>query len=473
MSGESEARFKRPDRELSHVKPSFLKVLAIFRAIDSVLITACLWFSCMLLAIPFADSAGLVIVALIAYGLFAERCGVYDGLYQLSTEQLLYSVLIAWSLTSCILLLPMVAGLAPNTSPLLYALWLPFTLISLLGSHLVRRTLWIELRAKLHPQSRFAILGATPTGLKLAHTLNDTPWLCGKFVGFFDHTASDSMAEDNCKVETLDALYEQVRAAEIDTVYIALPASDQSLIQSVLIKLSDSTASTFLVPDIYSFDLLHSRVTTIKGIPALSIYDTPLSYHGFAKRCFDLFFSLLILLILALPMCVIALCVKMSSKGTVLFKQTRYGFGGEAIKVWKYRSMTVCEDGDVIVQANKCDTRITPLGAFLRKTSLDELPQLFNVIGGSMSLVGPRPHAVAHNEYYRGQIQGYMLRHKVKPGITGLAQVKGFRGETPKLGDMEGRIFYDLEYIRRWSHGLDIKIMFLTIFKGFVGQNAY
>jgi putative colanic acid biosysnthesis UDP-glucose lipid carrier transferase len=180
-----------------------------------------------------------------------------------------------------------------------------------------------------------------------------------------------------------------------------------------------------------------------------------------------------ILALLAIPMLMVAIGVKITSPGPIFFKQTRYGMGGEKIKVWKFRSMTVCEDGVSVTQAKREDPRITPYGNFLRRTSLDELPQLFNVLSGSMSLVGPRPHAVAHNEFYRGQIKGYMLRHKVKPGITGLAQVSGFRGETETLDKMSGRIAYDLEYIRNWSVLLDIKILWKTIFKGFLNANAY
>ena len=178
-------------------------------------------------------------------------------------------------------------------------------------------------------------------------------------------------------------------------------------------------------------------------------------------------------MMIAIPMMVIATGVKLTSKGPVFFKQTRYGMDGEKIKVWKFRTMTVTEDGDTVTQAQKNDSRITPFGGFLRRTSLDELPQFFNSLGGSMSIVGPRPHAVAHNEQYRAQIQGYMLRHKVKPGITGLAQINGFRGETDTLDKMQGRVHYDLKYIQNWSLLLDIEIIFLTIFKGFVGKNAY
>ena len=182
-----------------------------------------------------------------------------------------------------------------------------------------------------------------------------------------------------------------------------------------------------------------------------------------------------LILLLISPCSFIALAVKFSSPGPVLFRQKRHGWNGEEISILKFRSMFVHdEDARVsVTQATKGDPRITPLGKFLRSTSLDELPQFFNVLMGSMSIVGPRPHAVAHNFEYREHIPRYMLRHKVKPGITGWAQVNGFRGETDTMEKMELRVQADLYYIENWSLWLDIKIIILTVFKGFVGKNAY
>ena len=191
------------------------------------------------------------------------------------------------------------------------------------------------------------------------------------------------------------------------------------------------------------------------------------------KRILDLGIATAALLVTAIPMAIIALAVKLTSKGPVLFKQKRYGLDGREIDVWKFRSMKVCENGAKVTQAKKNDSRLTPIGGFLRKSSLDELPQIFNVLAGRMSLVGPRPHANAHNEFYRTQIDGYMLRHKVKPGMTGLAQVNGCRGETETLDKMEKRVFFDHQYIREWSIWLDIKIILKTFTVVFSRQNAY
>jgi putative colanic acid biosynthesis UDP-glucose lipid carrier transferase len=212
----------------------------------------------------------------------------------------------------------------------------------------------------------------------------------------------------------------------------------------------------------------------MNGIPTISIYEDPFdSASGWVKRLEDVVVSSLILIMISPVMVAIAAAIKLTSPGPVFFKQRRYGARGDEIMVWKFRTMTVLEDGDVIRQASKNDTRVTKVGAFLRRTSLDELPQFINVLQGTMSIVGPRPHATAHNEYYRNLIPGYMLRHKVKPGITGWAQINGYRGETDTLEKMEKRVEYDLRYIKNWSFWFDIKIILATVFKGFVDKNAY
>jgi putative colanic acid biosynthesis UDP-glucose lipid carrier transferase len=206
----------------------------------------------------------------------------------------------------------------------------------------------------------------------------------------------------------------------------------------------------------------------------VSVFEHPFyGADGLLKRATDLVLASLLLVLLAVPMLVVAMAVKLTSAGPVFFRQRRYGMDGREIKVWKFRSMRVCDDGPLVRQATQNDARLTPIGGFLRKTSIDELPQLLNVLGGTMSLVGPRPHASAHNEDYRRRIQGYMLRHKVKPGITGLAQVNGWRGETDTLFKMERRIEYDHQYIREWSLWNDMKILMQTVFIVLRQKNAY
>ncbi|HHH5886309.1 TPA: undecaprenyl-phosphate glucose phosphotransferase [Escherichia coli] len=271
-----------------------------------------------------------------------------------------------------------------------------------------------------------------------------------------------------------DQLIDDAKAGKIHNVYIAMQMKEESRIKKLMRDLADTTCSVILIPDVFTFNILHSRIEEVNGVPVVPLYDTPLSgINRVLKRLEDIVLSSLILLLISPVLCCIALAVKLSSPGPVIFRQTRYGMDGKPIMVWKFRSMKVMENDKVVTQATQNDPRVTRVGSFLRRTSLDELPQFINVFTGGMSIVGPRPHAVAHNEQYRSLIEGYMLRHKVKPGITGWAQINGWRGETDTLEKMEKRIEFDLEYIREWSLWFDIKIVFLTIFKGFVSKAAY
>jgi putative colanic acid biosynthesis UDP-glucose lipid carrier transferase len=260
----------------------------------------------------------------------------------------------------------------------------------------------------------------------------------------------------------------------VEVIFVALPMRHVQRVLDLLEELRDTTASIYYVPDVFIFELIQSRTGEILGMPVVAMCETPFfGSRGVVKRMMDLVIGSLALLVLGPLLLAIALFVKLTSPGPVIFKQRRYGLDGQEIYVLKFRTMTVLEDGGEIRQATRDDDRITPLGRFLRRYSLDELPQLFNVIAGTMSLVGPRPHAVAHNEEYRKLIKGYMVRHKVLPGITGLAQVSGCRGETRTLEDMRARISYDLEYLRAWSPLLDLKILARTAVLIFNDRKAY
>jgi putative colanic acid biosynthesis UDP-glucose lipid carrier transferase len=238
--------------------------------------------------------------------------------------------------------------------------------------------------------------------------------------------------------------------------------------------LRDTTASIYYVPDLQVFDLVQTRSSSIQGIPVIAMCETPFyGFRGVGKRVTDIVISASILLMAAPVLAVIAVLVKFSSPGPVIFRQRRYGLNGEEILVYKFRTMRVVEDGNAVLQARRADSRTTPVGRFLRRYSLDELPQLINVLQGRMSLVGPRPHAVAHNEMYRKLIKGYMVRHKVLPGITGLAQVNGMRGETRTVEQMEARVRYDIEYLRTWSIALDLKILAKTAVRVLNDARAY
>ena len=245
--------------------------------------------------------------------------------------------------------------------------------------------------------------------------------------------------------------------------------------QRVLLEsLQGTTASLFFVPDVFGISIIQGRLQDMNGVPVVGICETPFTgTNELVKRLSDIVLASLILLLISPLLLVIAIGVKLSSPGPAIFKQRRNGLDGEEIVVYKFRSMTTQDNGPQVMQATRGDSRITPFGAFLRKTSLDELPQFINVLQGRMSIVGPRPHAVAHNEMYRQLIKAYMVRHKVKPGITGWAQVNGLRGETDSLQKMEARVRHDLDYLRHWSLGLDFYIILRTVRLVFSDRSAY
>ncbi|HBS5937683.1 TPA: undecaprenyl-phosphate glucose phosphotransferase [Klebsiella pneumoniae] len=320
---------------------------------------------------------------------------------------------------------------------------------------------------------KVAVAGSLPAGLNLLRTFQNAPWLGFVVKGIYDDIKIDSY-EDVPYGGTLSELVEDARSGKIDRIYIAMSMKDETRLRDIISQLTDTTCSVLLIPDVFTFNILQSRTEEINGVPVVPLFDTPLNGINMVfKRIEDVVVSSIILLLISPVLCTIAVIVKVTSPGPVIFRQIRYGMDGKPIRVWKFRSMTVMENDTKVIQATKNDVRVTKVGKFLRRTSLDELPQFFNVLFGQMSVVGPRPHAVSHNEQYRSLIQGYMLRHKVKPGITGLAQINGWRGETVTLEKMEKRIEYDLMYIRSWSVWLDLKIIFLTVFKGFINKSAY
>ncbi|MHB8478163.1 MAG: undecaprenyl-phosphate glucose phosphotransferase [Steroidobacteraceae bacterium] len=326
-------------------------------------------------------------------------------------------------------------------------------------------------------ENRTAIFaGYNNSSLELARRLKNNPAMRLKVSGFFDDRSSDrlGMESDAKLVGSLSDLSAYVKEHGTDVIFIALPIRHVKRVMNLLDDLRDTTASIYYVPDVFVFDLIQARSGEIHGIPVVAMCETPFyGYRGVTKRLTDIALSVVILLLFLPLLLLIALLVKFSSPGPVIFKQRRYGLDGQEIAVYKFRTMSVTEDGDEVRQASKSDSRITRIGGILRRASLDELPQLINVLQGRMSLVGPRPHAVAHNEEYRKLIKGYMVRHKVLPGITGLAQVNGCRGETSQLEEMEARVNYDLDYLRRWTPMLDIKIILLTAVRIFRDDKAY
>ncbi|ADL55319.1 undecaprenyl-phosphate glucose phosphotransferase [Gallionella capsiferriformans] len=421
----------------------------------------------------------LVMLAVMLFSIFAEMRGFYNSwrTSQLSDE--IRELLLIWlTVVAALLILAFMTNMLDVLYRSAMLSWFISVPVGLLAVRLVVR--WALRYVRRHGANirTVAVVGNTPAGHRLVQHVNAMPWVGLVVKGFFDYRQRESapivIGNASYTLDTMSELLRLVKAGEIDSVYVALPLTKERRIEDLVNQLADTTASVYVVPDVFVSELMHSRWTNFGGMPLVSVYETPFfGLHGWLKRLEDVVLATLILMIIWPLMLGIAVAIKVTSQGSVIFRQKRYGLNGVGVEIWKFRSMTASDDGAHVVQAKKDDARITPLGAFLRKTSLDELPQFFNVLQGTMSVVGPRPHAVAHNEQYRKLIKGYMLRHKVKPGITGLAQVNGWRGETDTLEKMQSRVECDLEYIQTWSLWLDLKIVLLTVLRGFTGRNVY
>jgi putative colanic acid biosysnthesis UDP-glucose lipid carrier transferase len=446
---------------LGSIEPA---AVAVLRRLDPVIVAACLlgWQ----LAFQRAVTPAIGYLALVASTLSSPLFGSFnlppaaDAGVQAQFSRLPAAcsrVLVRWAAIVAVLLFVEFAfKLNVLFSRKVMLTWIVATPVLLCLSQAVRlRSTWFAGRAAAR---RYIIVGVNDVGLELARRLPTRG-----FSGYFDFRSPDRFSAllnadkfaGHCR-----HLADYVRTQGVGLVYIALPLANVPRLSELINALRDTTASVYFVPDAFAFDLIQGRLTEVNGMPVLSVCDTP--FYGtdaVLKRTMDIALGSCALL-LALPViALIAVAVRVSSRGPVLFRQRRYGLNGEEITVYKFRSMTVCEDGAVVTQAKAQDQRVTRVGRFIRRTSLDELPQLFNVLQGTMSLVGPRPHAIAHNEKYRRLINGYMIRHKVRPGITGLAQVNGMRGETETVEKMAERIRFDLDYLRNWSPWLDLEIL--------------
>ena len=384
---------------------------------------------------------------------------------------------IPWFLLSgLILLFGYSSGYLDFFPPKLVISWMLATPITMWFAHRMTRKLLPRLLLLEGGRRQAVIVGAGSLGSELAQRFIGDETLGVDVIGFFDDRARERtmITPEQALLGGLVDVPSYVNQHTVDLVYITLPMAAQLRTLDLLDKLRDTTVSVYFVPDIFVSDLIQARMDHVHGIPIVALCESPtLGISGIGKRMSDVMLASIILLLIWPVMLLIALGVKLTSPGPVIFKQRRYGLDGQEIYVYKFRSMRVCEDGNVISQAARSDPRITQFGSFIRRTSLDELPQFINVIQGRMSIVGPRPHAVSHNEQYRKLIKGYMLRHKVKPGITGWAQVNGLRGETDTLDKMRARIQYDIDYIRNWSFGFDLMIIFKTIVVVWRDQNAY
>jgi putative colanic acid biosynthesis UDP-glucose lipid carrier transferase len=353
-------------------------------------------------------------------------------------------------------------------------LWFLLTPPILVAALMVLRQ-WTRMALVSSSSARNAVIvGANTMSLKLARLIDERPELSLKLKCVFAPVDHECVSNGRFEVRRdLADVRGYVNKHRVDVVFVALPIETPET-QAVLGDLRDTTSSVYFLPDISIVDLIQARSDDIEGIPVIALCESPFrGVSGLLKRATDIAFASVMLALLLPVMLIIGVAIKLDSPGSILFRQHRYGLQGERIAVYKFRTMKVTENGARIVQAKRSDPRVTAVGAFLRRTSLDELPQLFNVLQGSMSLVGPRPHAVAHNEQYRKVVAGYMIRHKVVPGITGLAQINGCRGETATVEEMRRRVEYDLEYLRSWCWLLDLKIMLKTCALLFRDKHAY
>lgn len=399
-------------------------------------------------------------LSVVLYLLVANFRSVYRSARLESYGQIVQKIIGSWLIVAFLLIaLAFLTKTSGVFSRFIIGSWLLLTPALLIAE---RISIYFALRLMRTQGSNtrtYIVFGNEENGNLLQHKIAQSPWTGMLYLG---------------NTEDYQYLLERISEKHIDYVFITNAENNADITRKTIAGLSDSTASVYIIPQLFLQNTFDAGWVTLGNTPMITVNDHPFyGSYWLLKKLEDMILGSIIFMMMLPLMIVIGIAVKLSSEGPMLFKQRRYGLNGEVIQVLKFRTMRTMDDGAVVVQASKDDSRITPLGRFLRRSSLDELPQFWNVLQGTMSIVGPRPHAIAHNEEYRQLIEGYMLRHKVKPGITGWAQVNGLRGETDTLDKMKSRIDYDLYYINHWSLWLDLKIIALTIVNGFTGKTAY
>ena len=447
------------------------QLLAIVRAtLPAAVAVGCLIITCWVYDAPFGTNfvALSMLVAALA-GMMLKSSVRVSGDALAQWGGIAFDVISRWAmLFGGLLVIGYVTKFSAEYPRRVILTWTLVTPGVLIIVNVILRSVMRRIFADPANSRRVIIAGYNDISLSLASRLQEDHLSALKVEGFFDDRSAERLGAGDGPplLGKLPDLPAYVKSNFIDVIFVALPIRHIRRVLDLIDELRDTTASIYYLPDILVFDLIQSRTLEILGIPVIAMCETPFAgYRGVAKRLTDVVLCVAAMPMLLPLMAVISVAVKVSSPGPAIFRQRRYGLDGRPIVVYKFRTMTVAEDGDVIVQATKDDQRVTTVGRFLRRYSLDEFPQFFNVLQGRMSLVGPRPHAVAHNEWYRKLIKGYMVRHKVPPGITGLAQINGCRGETAQLEQMQARIDYDLEYLRHWSIMLDLKILARTVLR--------
>lgn len=421
-----------------------------------------------------------LIMLLVLLGVLAIT---YDhfGIYRNNANFAMKAIVLfkAWTVTFLVLLA--IAFLAKQSSvysrSIITQIYI-FGYLTQLILHLTTRFIYQKYFLKNVQKEKVVIIGQCRLAHYLQHKISSNPWIAQEIVGFIplpgDVGPRRGRKTDPQTLGNIDELTALIDQHDIDTIYVVTPIISSAALEDIYNKVLDQHVSVHWIPDIFSLRLINHSLKEISGIPVITLSETPLvGVRLLAKEMEDKILSAIILLLISPLLLAIAIAVKLSSPGPVFFRQNRAGWNGKTFKIWKFRSMVVHEpENGVVKQAEKNDSRITKVGAFIRKTSLDELPQLFNVLLGDMSLVGPRPHAIQHDEEYSQRIFDYFARHHIKPGITGLAQVRGLRGETKDIDQMIQRVESDIEYINNWSISLDISILFRTVF-AFTGKSAY
>ena len=399
----------------------------------------------------------------------------YRSITERTNSKHITKIVLIWLITCALVLLwGFVVGETDKFARSVIGLWFALTPVVLIAWHLMIRMAVASIRA--NSASDVVVFGAGEVGEKFAREVRQSPWLGYKIAGFFDDKRAQGEAVAGMPV--LGSIAEGIELAKKSQwrkAYIALPLKAQDKIEEIIDQLADSAVDIELIPDIFGFELINAKISQIGSLPVIALQASPISgYNAALKRLMDISVSAAILAITSPLLLTIAIAIKIENpKLPIIFKQRRCGLNGKEVIVWKFRTMTVLEDGDRVEQAKQNDSRTTKLGKFLRRLSLDELPQLVNVISGSMSLVGPRPHAITHAKNFRRVAPAYMRRHLVKPGITGWMQINGMRGEVDSDTIIHKRAELDLYYVQNWSLWLDIKIVALTAFREFGNKRAY
>jgi len=424
----------------------------------------------------------LLVIVFLSFNVFTW-CSVYKTQYGRWFYKALSNLTLAWVLVAlCISMITFLTKSGENFS----RLWVLMTFVSAYALMVSSRlAAWIYSQSKKTEKMSLrnvVIIGAGDLGKNACDAIAEERWAGLKVIAMFDDNPKthgtqyrDIMVEgDIDQALKFIEKHRQTNDNAIKEVWIALPLSSAKKIEKIQYALQNTATNIFLVPDLFGANFTQYSLVESAGVMMINLSATPMvGGLEHLKRVEDIIISVLMGAILSPILVLTAIAIKLDSTGPVFFKQRRYGLDGKEISVWKFRSMTVAEDGFEVAQASRGDTRITKVGSIIRKYSIDELPQLINVFQGTMSLVGPRPHAVAHNEYYRDKVHGYMARHKIRPGITGWAQINGCRGETDVVEKMQRRLRYDLEYIQNWSIALDLRILLKTLTTVLFDKNAY